>query len=185
MRIFLELLRTARPKSSLPDSVFGAIGALANALEGDFAKYMESFKPFLFSALSKSEEPEVCAIGVGLVSDLSRSLNEAVQPYCDDFMNLLLQTLQVYLLHPHSLKAGMCVNRINSKVTISVHRSSLLFFNALGTLLKQLVANSRSISALLQPSCSMPQRSRSQSQPLILWIMSPLYERGSWMAGEA
>lgn len=110
MRIFLELLGTSRPKSSLPDSVFGAVGALANALEEDFAKYMESFKPFLYSALGKSEEPEVCAIGVGLVSDLSRSLGEAVQPYCDDFMNLLLQTLQVCHCHDNWVKSCVLMN---------------------------------------------------------------------------
>ena len=95
MQLCLQLLQTARPKSSLPDSIFGAVGALANAMEQGFAKYMESFMPFLLSALDKTEEPEVCAIGVGLVSDLSRSLGEAIQPYCDAFMNSLLQTLTV------------------------------------------------------------------------------------------
>ena len=95
MQILLELLRSARPKSSVPDSVFGAVGALTNALEQDFVKYMEPFVPFLYSALGKTEEPEVCAIAVGLVSDLARSLNEAILPYCDSLMNHLLETLQV------------------------------------------------------------------------------------------
>ncbi len=37
----------------------------------------------------------MCGIAVGIVGDICRALNENVKPYCDSFMNLLLQNLSV------------------------------------------------------------------------------------------
>ena len=95
MHVLLQILKSVGAKSSVPDTVFATVGALANALEEDFAKYMESFTPFLYSALGNQEEPALCAMAVGLVSDVTRSLGEVSQPYCDAFMNYLLQILSV------------------------------------------------------------------------------------------
>lgn len=93
MHILLQVLSTLPPKSSVPDIVFAAVGAIASALEEDFVKYMESFSPFLYKALANHEEPGLCAIGVGLVGDITRALNEKVQPFCDTFMNQMLSIL--------------------------------------------------------------------------------------------
>ncbi|KAK4959557.1 hypothetical protein LTR28_005277 [Elasticomyces elasticus] len=95
MHLMLQLLSTVGAKSSVPDTVFAAVGALANALEEEFMKYMESFTPFLYSALGNQEEPALCAMAIGLVSDITRSLNEKIQPYCDTLMNYLLNNLRV------------------------------------------------------------------------------------------
>ncbi|KAK4989010.1 karyopherin Kap95 [Elasticomyces elasticus] len=94
MHLMLQLLSTVGAKSSVPDTVFAAVGALANALEEEFMKYMESFTPFLYSALGNQEEPALCAMAIGLVSDITRSLNEKIQPYCDTLMNYLLNNLR-------------------------------------------------------------------------------------------
>ncbi|KAK3634299.1 karyopherin Kap95 [Elasticomyces elasticus] len=94
MQLLLSLLQSLGPKSSVPDTVFAAIGALANALEGDFEKYMQSFSPFLLNALNNQEEPQLCAIAIGLVSDITRALESKVQPFCDSFMNSLLNNLR-------------------------------------------------------------------------------------------
>jgi len=83
------------PNSSVPDAIFGTVGAMANALEEDFTKYMEAFAPFLFNALSNQEEQQLCSVAIGLVSDVSRSIGDKVAPYCDNFMNHLLNNLQV------------------------------------------------------------------------------------------
>ncbi|KAL8789954.1 MAG: hypothetical protein Q9213_000840 [Squamulea squamosa] len=93
MHVLLQVLNSVGAKSSVPDTVFATVGALANALEEDFAKYMESFAPFLYNALGNQEEPALCAMAIGLVSDITRSLGEVSQPYCDAFMNYLLQIL--------------------------------------------------------------------------------------------
>jgi importin subunit beta-1 len=94
MQILLQLLSTLPPKSSVPDTVFAAIGSIATALEEDFQKYMDAFSPFLYNALNNQEEPALCSMAVGLVSDITRSLGENVQPYCDAFMNSLLNNLR-------------------------------------------------------------------------------------------
>ena len=95
MHVLLQVLSTVGAKSSVPDVVFATVGAIASALEEDFIKYMDSFSPFLYNALGNQEEPGLCAMTIGLVSDIARALNEKVQPYCDTFMNLLLSVLRV------------------------------------------------------------------------------------------
>lgn len=95
MNVLLQILSSVGSKSSVPDTVFAAVGALANALEEDFAKYMNSFSPFLYNALGNREEPGLCAMAIGLVSDITRALGQLSQPYCDTFMNYLLQNLSV------------------------------------------------------------------------------------------
>ncbi|KJX95888.1 importin subunit beta-1 like protein [Zymoseptoria brevis] len=94
MTLMLGLLQALPPKSSVPDTIFATIGSLANALEGDFEKYMQSFEPFLTNALKNQEEPQLCSIAIGLVTDITRALDEKVQPFCDAFMNCLLNNLR-------------------------------------------------------------------------------------------
>ncbi|KAF2485527.1 armadillo-type protein [Neohortaea acidophila] len=94
MDLLLNLLNSVGAKSSVPDTIFASIGAMANALEADFEKYMQSFSPFLLSALNNQEEPQVCAMGIGLVSDITRALEARVAPFCDQFMNSLLNNLR-------------------------------------------------------------------------------------------
>lgn len=97
MQILLQLLSSLGPKSSVPDTVFAAVGALANALEEGFLPYMEAFSGFLYNALGNQDEPGLCSMAIGLVSDITRALGEKVQPYCDAFMNYLLNNLRVSL----------------------------------------------------------------------------------------
>lgn len=97
MHVLLSVLGTLNAKSSVADSAFAAIGSLASALGSDFQKYMGAFSPFLFKALGNQEEPGLCAMAIGLVSDITRALESEVQPYCNQFMNLLLENLRVLL----------------------------------------------------------------------------------------
>ena len=95
MQVLLQILNSVGPKSSVPDSVFGTIGSLSTALEDDFNKYMEAFAPYLYNALGNTEEIGLCAMAIGLVSDIARSIGELCLPYCDSFMNYLLNNLSV------------------------------------------------------------------------------------------
>ncbi len=95
MQVLLQILSTVGGKSSVPESVFAAISGLANAMEEDFVKYMDAFSPFLYNALANQEEPSLCSMAIGLVSDITRSMGERSQPYCDNFMNYLLSNLRV------------------------------------------------------------------------------------------
>lgn len=95
MSVLLQILSTAGAKSSVPDAIFGTISGLANALEEAFAPYMDHFSPFLYNALGNQEEPGLCSMAIGLVSDITRCMGPPVQPYCDSFMNYLLNNLRV------------------------------------------------------------------------------------------
>ena len=97
MQVLLQMLNTANSKSSVPEAAFATISSLASAIEEDFVKYMEAFTPFLYNALGNQEEPSLCSMAIGLVSDLTRSMGERSQPYCDNFMNYLLNNLRVRL----------------------------------------------------------------------------------------
>ena len=99
MAVLLQILTTAGPKSSVPDAVFATVSGLANALEEDFSKYMEHFSPFLYNALGNQEELALCSMAIGLVSDITRSMGPPSQPYCDTFMNYLLNNLRVRLCY--------------------------------------------------------------------------------------
>lgn len=95
MQLLLQILGSVGGKSSVPDTVFAAVGALANAIEDDFLKYMQPFSNYLYNALGNQEEPAICAMAIGLVSDISRALNDKIQPFCDNLMNYLLSNLRV------------------------------------------------------------------------------------------
>ncbi|TGO85887.1 hypothetical protein BPOR_0355g00070 [Botrytis porri] len=94
MTVLLQILTAATPKSIVPDAVFATVSSLANALEEGFANYMEHFAPFLYNALGNQEEPSLCSMAIGLVSDITRSMGPPCQPYCDAFMNYLLSNLR-------------------------------------------------------------------------------------------
>ncbi|TVY27006.1 Importin subunit beta-1 [Lachnellula hyalina] len=94
MTVLLQILNTAGPKSSVPDAVFATVSSLASALEEAFSQYMEAFSPFLYNALGNQEEPALCSMAIGLVSDITRSMGPLCQPYCDTFMNYLLNNLR-------------------------------------------------------------------------------------------
>lgn len=97
MHVMLLVLNTVGPKSSVPDTVFATIGSLATAIEESFMAYMEAFVPFLYNALGNQEEPALCSMAIGLVSDITRSLGPQCLPYCDAFMNYLLTDIRVCL----------------------------------------------------------------------------------------
>ncbi|POR34211.1 Importin subunit beta-1 [Tolypocladium paradoxum] len=94
MQILLQILSTVGSKSSVPDAVFATISALSTSIEEDFIKYMDAFAPFLYNALGNQDEPSLCSMAIGLVSDITRSMGERSQPYCDNFMNYLLNNLR-------------------------------------------------------------------------------------------
>ncbi|EFY89121.1 karyopherin Kap95 [Metarhizium acridum] len=94
MEILLQILNSVGAKSSVPEAVFGTISALSTTMEEDFIKYMDAFAPFLYNALGNQEEPSLCSMAIGLVSDITRSMGERSQPFCDNFMNYLLNNLR-------------------------------------------------------------------------------------------
>ncbi|KAK6524855.1 karyopherin beta [Arthrobotrys megalospora] len=94
MQVILQTLQSLPATSTVPEALFGAVGAMANALEEDFGKYLDAFHPFLYNALGNLEDAQLCSTSIGLVSDIVRSVGERAVPYCDSFMNFLLNNLR-------------------------------------------------------------------------------------------
>jgi importin subunit beta-1 len=190
MQVVLQILNTVGPKSSVPEAIFATISGLANAMEEDFIKYMDAFAPFLYNALANQEEPAVCSMAIGLVSDITRSMGERSQPYCDNFMNYLLNNLRVSshrFCSPQGLTSehfpGTNVFRRALRCLTS---SSPLFCNASVTLLVLLAVTSRLISLWLRRSYSRRPRSPRHLMALTrCLITSSPYGRESWMLGAA
>lgn len=64
---------------------------------------MEVLKPYLLEGLSNTEETQVCAAAVGVVTDLSRALEKEIFPYMDELIAKLIFCLQVYSLYYPSI----------------------------------------------------------------------------------
>ena len=62
-------------------------------------KYMEALAPFLVSGLENYEAFQVCAIVVGLIGDICRSIEADITIYCNNIMNGLVRLLQDPHLH--------------------------------------------------------------------------------------
>lgn len=69
-------------------------GYLAEALNGEFLKYMDAFKNYLCMGLKNRSDHKVCGTALGVVSDICRALKSDILPYCDEFMTLLVENLQ-------------------------------------------------------------------------------------------
>ena len=94
MTILLQLMQSAAPQSIIHEDVFLAVGALTSALDNNFHIYVDSFIPYLNSALENQAEHQLCSIAIGLIGDICRALGEGVRPYCDNFMQYLYRNLQ-------------------------------------------------------------------------------------------
>jgi len=92
MTLFLRVFSSKN--ASVHEEALMAIGAIANAVESDFEKYMTHFRPFLVPGLKNYEEHQVCSVAVGVVGDVSRALGTKILPFCDELVTLLLQDLQ-------------------------------------------------------------------------------------------
>lgn len=92
MLLFLQLFN--EKNANVHEEALMAVGAIVNAVESNFEKYMPHFKPFLIAGLRNYEEFQICSAAVGVVGDLTRALNMKMLPYCDEIVSILLQDLQ-------------------------------------------------------------------------------------------
>ncbi|KAK0554630.1 karyopherin Kap95 [Tilletia horrida] len=102
MTNLLTLVQAASGKaagSTVMEDAFLAVGAVINALEADFERFLSAFMPFIVQGLKNHEEYQLCAISVGLVGDICRALGEQAAEYCDGFMAALFENLQSPNLH--------------------------------------------------------------------------------------
>jgi importin subunit beta-1 len=96
MRSYLAVFASAGSAGGVvQEETLLAVGALANAREADFARYMPNLAPFVWEALKNVSAPVVCNAAVGVVGDCCRALNEQFEPYMKPTMQLLIDALNV------------------------------------------------------------------------------------------
>eukprot|EP01094_Clydonella_sp_ATCC50884_P003593 TRINITY_DN12745_c0_g1_i1.p1 TRINITY_DN12745_c0_g1~~TRINITY_DN12745_c0_g1_i1.p1 ORF type:complete len:897 (-),score=212.59 TRINITY_DN12745_c0_g1_i1:253-2814(-) len=81
--------------NAVHEEALAAVGAIAQALEADFAVYYPTFHVHMMTALKNSEEAAVCLAAVGLVGDASRCLGKRILDYCDAILRALLDNLRL------------------------------------------------------------------------------------------
>ena len=64
---------------------------------------MDHVLPVLYEALNNHVEYQICAAAVGVVTELCRSLNDRLIPYCDQIMTHLFGCLNVRIVLSRSL----------------------------------------------------------------------------------
>lgn len=62
-------------------------------------KYMAALQPFLIQGLRNFQAYQVCIVAVGTIGDISRNIEAQIQPYCDDIMNALIESLKDSTIH--------------------------------------------------------------------------------------
>mmetsp|Transcript_10321 Transcript_10321/g.23477 ORF Transcript_10321/g.23477 Transcript_10321/m.23477 type:complete len:673 (+) Transcript_10321:3-2021(+) len=97
MTLLLEVLSVKN--SSCHEECFTAISAISDAIEGDFVKYMAAFEPCLVAGLRNFQAYQICIVAVGTVGDITRNIEEKIQPFCDNIMNALVDDLKDSTIH--------------------------------------------------------------------------------------
>ncbi|CAM9454243.1 unnamed protein product [Chrysoparadoxa australica] len=93
MAVLLQVLKCQH--ATAQEEAFLCIGALADQLEGQFAKYMGAVNEVLLAALQNHAEYQICCIAVGVVGDLCRNLEDGVMAqYAYNIMAGLLTNLE-------------------------------------------------------------------------------------------
>lgn len=108
MAALIQMLTAAAGQAGgVQEDALMAVGTLVEVVGAEFDKFMGPFKPFLAAGLKNIAEYQVCIAAVGLVGDVSRALGQQILPYCDEFMQLLLENLANNSVHrtvkPHIL----------------------------------------------------------------------------------
>ncbi|CAF1129422.1 unnamed protein product, partial [Adineta ricciae] len=100
MQALLSMLKTTSGRTSVvQEDALIAIGTLVEVLGLHFLKYMDHVLPVLYEALNNHVEYQICAAAVGVVTELCRSLNDRLIPYCDQIMTHLFGCLNDDKLH--------------------------------------------------------------------------------------
>jgi len=98
--VMQQLLRVLQIKNAnCHEECFSAISAIADVMESDFAKYMIALQPFLIQGLRNFQAYQVCMVAVGTVGDISRNIEAQIQPFCDEIMNALIESLKDSTIH--------------------------------------------------------------------------------------
>ncbi len=83
-----------RTAVSAHQEAFLAVGAIADALEKSFERYLSQIHAIIMGGLRNRDQYYVCVSAVGCFGDITRAVEKSIFPYCDDVMTALLENLQ-------------------------------------------------------------------------------------------
>ncbi|KAK5283910.1 karyopherin Kap95 [Exophiala xenobiotica] len=96
MQTCLEILNVTG-QTSVPEVIFQIVSGLANALAGDFLKYMDSFVPYLYNALGNQDAPDMCSLAIGLSDKLANQLKPPILETFGDVATSIGEHFETYL----------------------------------------------------------------------------------------
>jgi importin subunit beta-1 len=99
MNNLAQIIQSPNRGAGVVEDAFAVVGEIAGGLEGEFVKYIEPFSGFLFAALEALEDSHVTQAGIYLVSDISRSVNEAFAPYAERTLQRIVNILRSPVVH--------------------------------------------------------------------------------------
>lgn len=88
MTLFLQVLSSKN--LTVHEEALMAIGAVADKVEAQFAKYMSAIKAPLIAGLTNAQEWKVCDVAVNVTCDVTRAVGQLFQPWGDEVMKILL-----------------------------------------------------------------------------------------------
>lgn len=99
MSAFLMMMSSNNQSSALQEDALMSITTLLEITGSNFAKYMDSFWPYLLASLQNHAEYAVCGAAVGVVGDMCRAFGPEMIRFCDKLMELLVAALSDANLH--------------------------------------------------------------------------------------
>ncbi|KAH8282501.1 hypothetical protein KR054_007960 [Drosophila jambulina] len=100
MTALLTMFNSSTGKAGgVQEDAFLAVSTLVELLGVQFSKYMPAFKDFLIMGLKNHQEYQVCCASVGVTGDIFRAVKDAMVPYCDEIMTVMLSNLAEPTLH--------------------------------------------------------------------------------------
>lgn len=99
MSAFLMMMSSNEQSSEVQEDALMAVGTVMEVTDKHFAKYMDSFWPYLMASLQNHAEYSVCAAAVGIVGDMCRTFGAEMANFSDKLMDCLVAALSNQGLH--------------------------------------------------------------------------------------
>ncbi|CAD5206634.1 unnamed protein product [Bursaphelenchus okinawaensis] len=84
---------SGRDNGAVMEEALMAVSALITVIRTDFSKYMDSFKPVLYHAMSNHAEKDLCISALGVVTDLCTAFEGKICQYSDELVQVLITLL--------------------------------------------------------------------------------------------
>eukprot|EP00045_Choanoeca_perplexa_P016009 m.209751 g.209751 ORF g.209751 m.209751 type:complete len:260 (+) comp17142_c0_seq42:1679-2458(+) len=94
IQLLLEVLASDKHNSSsVVEDALICLDAFVEGLKAEIAPYVERMKPLVLASVNQVQHGSTCFAAVGIIGDLCRQLQRDSEPYCNDFMDVLLRAL--------------------------------------------------------------------------------------------